>query len=285
VSPVAKLNSEVKMKKIITVLIVFAVLAAGVFGYLYFQYNKGDDMSYEKIPPKSFSDIPVEKLEALSQKRVFFGHQSIGVNIVEGLARLDKTHDELNLDIVETTDLANHEGPVFAHARVGKNLDPNSKVDDFARIMKTNLKDKVDIAFFKFCYVDFRYDTDLRPVLDYYKSAMDRLKKECPNVTFVHCTVPLNLKTGGLKGFVKNILGRDHNIKRSEYNRMLRKVYDPGEIFDLERFVSTYPDGRREKSGKNSYAIVPAYSGSGGHLNEKGQEVVAVQLLDFLAAL
>lgn len=273
------------MKKIITVLIVLLLLAAGVIGYLYFQYSKGGDMNYEKIPPKSLSDIPGEKLNALSQKRIFFGHQSIGNNIMEGLARISETHDALNLNIVKTSDLADIEGPVFAHAIVGKNLKPKSKVDDFVRIMKTQLKDKVDIAFFKFCYVDIRYDTNLQPILDYYKSAMDQLKKECPNVTFFHSTVPLNLKTPGMKGFVKNILGRDHNIKRSEYNRMLRKAYKPDELFDLERFVSTYPDGRREKGGKNSFAIVPEYSSSGGHLNEKGQEVIAVQLLDFIASL
>ncbi len=273
------------MKKIITMFIVLLLLAAGVIGFLYFEYSRGDDMNYEKIPPKSISDITGETLTALSQKRIFFGHQSIGNNIMEGLARLSDAHEALNLNIVKTADLAGIEGPVFAHAIVGKNLDPKSKVDDFVRLMKTNLKDKVDIAFFKFCYVDIRSDTDLEPILDYYKSAMDQLKKECPNVTFFHSTVPLNLKTPGMKGFVKNILGRDHNIKRSEYNRMLRKVYDSKEIFDLERFVSTYPDGRREKGGKNSFAIVPAYSSSGGHLNEKGQEVIAVQLLDFLASL
>ena len=273
------------IKKIIMMFIVFLVLIAGVIGFFYFEYTEGDDMNYEKIPPKSFSDIPTEKLNMISQKRIFFGHQSIGFNIMNGLARLNDAHESLNLNIVETTDLTDQEGPVFAHAKLGKNLDPKSKVDDFVRIMKTGLKDKVDIAFFKFCYVDLRYDTDLEPVLDYYKSAMDQLKKECPNVTFFHTTVPLNLKTPGLKGFAKNFLGRDHNIKRSEYNRMLRNVYDAKELFDLERFVSTYPDGRREKGGKNHYAIVPEYSSSGGHLNEKGQDVIAVQLLDFLASL
>lgn len=277
------------MKKIIIIILIgLGIVFAGAVGVLYRQYINdidGGGMNEEKIHIVTISEIPAEKLEALAGKRIFFGHQSVGGNIMEGLAELDGAHGSLHLNIVKTTDLSGIEGPVFAHQWIGKNMAPKSKVDEFARLMRNDLKDKVDIAFFKFCYVDFHYDTDLEPILDYYKSTMARLEKEFPNVIFFHSTVPYNIRTGGFKGFLENLLGRDHNIKRSGYNRMLRREYGPVKLFDLARFESTYPDGKRERSGKNSYAIIPAYSESGGHLNKKGREVIATQLLNFLTML
>ncbi|MCP5106797.1 MAG: hypothetical protein GY950_25665 [bacterium] len=242
-------------------------------------------MSEEKIVLKSFSDIPPERLAALCGKRVFFGHQSVGGNIMQGVEDLVAAHESLKLNIVKTKDLSGHEGPVFAHAVIGKNLDPKSKVDEFAALMRNGLKGKVDIAFFKLCYVDIRYNTDFGPIFEYYKSVMAGLKKEFPDVVFFHATVPYNVSSGGVKRVVKNLLGRDHNMKRSECNRLIRKAFGAGEIFDLAGFESTYADGRREKGGRNHYALVPGYSSSGGHLNKKGREVIAAQLLNFLAAL
>lgn len=58
----------------------------------------------------------------LAGKKIFFGHQSVGYDIMEGVSALQKEHPSIRLTIVETTDPSRFDGPVFAHAQVGRNL-------------------------------------------------------------------------------------------------------------------------------------------------------------------
>ena len=83
--------------------------------------------------------------------------------------------------------------------------------------------------------------------------------------------------------------GYDDNIKRNQFNELLRKEYDgKAPIFDLARTESTLPDGKRSsfsKDGKNYYFMVPDYTHDGGHLNELGRKRAAEQLLVVLTAV
>jgi hypothetical protein len=268
------------MKKLILIVVVVLIVALGAIFYF---YSQGEEMEYEKVPLKAFSDLTQEQLQNVAGKRIYFGHQSVGQGMMKGLEELSKAHELLNLVIVEASDLQEHEGPVFAHSRVGRNAAPNSKVDEFVKFVGTGLKDKVDIAFFKYCFADFTRKTDVQPIFKYYKEAMSRLKEEYPNVTFIHCTVPYYRKSGGIKGVIKRILNRDHNVSRERFNDLMRAEYGPKELFDLAKIESTYPDGKRERGDKSKFSLVPEYTRDGGHLNVKGREVIGVQLLDFLS--
>ena len=75
----------------------------------------------------------------------------------------------LDLNIVKGNDLDFFKNPVFAHASNGKNGDPKSKIDDLYQDMENGLGKKVDIAGFKFCYVDIKDDTDVNEIFEYYK--------------------------------------------------------------------------------------------------------------------
>jgi lysophospholipase L1-like esterase len=97
-----------------------------------------------------------------------------------------------------------------------------------------------------------------------------------------------------MKGYVKKIIGRydtkrEGNIKRNQFNTMLKAEYEGKEpIFDLAGIESTYPDGKNEtfeKDGRTYYALAPLYTNDGGHLNKTGRKVVAEKLLYFLASL
>ena len=92
--------------------------------------------------------------EHLSKKRIYFGHQSVGFNIVDGLLALEKANPEIGLTIKETRDPAQITSGVFAHGRVGQNQAPSSKIRDFTTTLEGGLGENVDVAFFKFCYVD-----------------------------------------------------------------------------------------------------------------------------------
>jgi hypothetical protein len=270
------------MRKLIVSGIIVLIVAIGL---IFFLVSKGEDMDYEKVPLKTFSDLTREQLDKVAGKRIYFGHQSVGQGMMIGLEELMRAHQSLKLNIVEASNLKDYEGPVFAHSRIGRNSAPNSKVDDFVKFIENGLKDQVDIAFFKYCYADITRNRNIHQMFSYYMKAMKRLKETYPDITFIHCTVPYYRKSGGIKGFIKRFLNRDHNVKREQFNQLMRLEYKPGELFDLAKFESTYADGTRESGDKSRFALVPAYTDDGGHLNPRGREVIVVQWLDFLSSL
>lgn len=240
-------------------------------------------------------DVSLELWTKLSQKKIYFGHQSVGYNIIDGIKDLMKENPQIKLNIVDTNNPADFDRPLFAHSRVGKNVDPKSKTDSFAEFIRNGIGDKVDIAFFKFCYVDIDKGTDLKGLFQDYKTRMAQLEKDYPNVNFIHVTVPLRVTKTSWKTWVKEVTGRGDlyeyagNIERNEYNDLLRKEYEGKEpFFDLARIESTYPDGTRSTfsiRGKTYFSLVPKYTKDGGHLNEQGRKVVAEQLLILFAHL
>ncbi|MCP4221577.1 MAG: hypothetical protein GY765_43535 [bacterium] len=272
------------MKKIILIMVGLIVAGCIVLGVMWSRY-KGESMSEQGTPLKTFSDLTETQLQQIAQKRVYFGHQSVGFNLTKGLEELKEKHASLNLKVMESSDLKEHDGPVFAHSRIGKNKKPKSKVDDFVKFIESGLSEKIDVAFCKFCYADILPNTNIQNVFDYYKKSLGDLKAKYPNVKFIHCTVPYFRATPGFKGFLKSVLGKDKNTKRNRFNDLLLAEYPAADIFDLGQFESTHPDGKREKSGKNVYALVSAYTKDGGHLNEKGRELMATQLLHYLSQL
>ncbi len=245
-----------------------------------------------KVTFPTIKDVPAKAWQKLAQKRIYFGHQSVGNNILDGVRDVMKENPQVKLNIKETSDPNDFNAPIFAHARVGKNMDPLSKCDSLADNMTQGLKQKVDIAFFKFCYIDILNATDVNQVFNTYKDTIERVKKNSPNTMIIHVTTPVRVVQTGLKVWTKKVIGRpiggyDDNIKRERFNTLLRKEYSGKEpIFDLAGIESIFPDGSRstfKKDGKEYPALVPAYTNDGGHLNELGRKVVAEQLLILLA--
>ena len=230
---------------------------------------------------------------AVANMRIFFGHQSVGKNILDGINDISEGGNN-KINIVESRIADDSSEPAFLHAGVGKNKDPLSKIVDFREIVKNEIGGKVDVAFFKFCYVDFDQTTDIQSTFNKYQETMKALKENYPQTTFVHFTVPLVEARLNMKGYVKKIIGRydtkrEGNIKRNQFNTMLKAEYEGKEpIFDLAGIESTYPDGKNEtfeKDGRTYYALAPLYTNDSGHLNETGSKVLAGKLLYFLASL
>jgi hypothetical protein len=229
-------------------------------------------------------------LEKLSRQRIFFGHQSVGGNLLDGVKQVSP-----GLRIVEVKAPTEPVAPgTIAHAMVGENLKPESKIADFERLMDGGLAKGADVAFFKFCYIDINGGTDTRALFEKYRAAMEGLKARHPGTTFVHVTVPLTTVQRGAKAWVKELLGRPvwgltENVQRETFNQLLRKTYGGKEpLFDLAALESTAPDGSAETyelNGQTWPAMVPAYSDDGGHLNAAGQARMAREFLAFLSAL
>jgi len=255
-------------------------------------------MTEKNLSFPSIKDVQDSSWENLAQMKIFFGHQSVGYNIIDGVKDLMQENPKIRLNILETNNPSDFNTGLVAHFKVGKNGYPDSKIEAFEDFLTKGIGDKADIVFFKLCYVDLTASTKVQNLFDKHKVTMLRLKKLYPETAFVHVTVPLTSEAIGVKGclkkakdLIKKVIGKPvyNNIIRNRFNEMLRKEYEgKAPIFDLAKIESTFPDGRRmeiEKDGKIFYAMVPDYTYDGGHLNEIGRKKVAEQLLLFLINL
>jgi hypothetical protein len=239
-------------------------------------------------------DTPSSALESLRYRRIFFGHQSVGANILDGIGRLDREHPSAGLRIVESTDPADYTRPVFGHARIGVNRQPLGKIDFFADVLRGGLVGKTEIALMKLCYVDVTRDTDIDSLLAHYRQTMASLRAEFPATVLVHVTVPVTVMPPLHHRLLGTLLRRhnraaDDNLARTEYNRRLIGLYAGREpVFDLAGAESVFPSGRQNRftsDGREFRALVRRYSSDGRHLSEQGRRVVAAALLGFLARL
>src|SRR3990170_3839237 len=227
-------------------------------------------------------------LRNLSEKKIYFGHQSVGNNILGGVSDILKENPQVKLNIVKMSEATALNSPILLHSSIGENENPESKINDFAKNVEKGIGNNADVALFKFCYVDINRTTDAEKMFSAYKNTMERLKAKYPKTKFVHVTAPLTIPESSTKAFLKGLIGKeDNNIKRNFFNEMLRKEYGgKGILFDLAEIESTYPDGSRAfftSGGKKNYTLVSEYTDDGGHLNEKGRKRVASEFLIFLA--
>jgi hypothetical protein len=236
--------------------------------------------------------VPRAGWDLLSTKRIFFGHKSVGQNIIDGIKALMEQDPGIRLNILETTRPGDFGGPVFAHSPVGQNKDPRSKINEFKKILESGVGKTVDIALFKFCFVDIDRNTDIASLLKEYSDAMASLSRDYPDLRIVTFTVPLTNWPRGIKPLVKRILGmmppiKDDNKARNLLNAELRRRFGDS-VFDLAAIEATRPDGSRVtfKDKDGTYDLMHlAYTDDGGHLNELGGQRVAADLLSFLLSL
>ena len=256
------------------------------------------EANHEDTVMTSTAQISPSEWQALAQKRVFFGHQSVGYNILEGVQEImpSSFHSQISITVVEgPQDLSQ---PTLSHAEVGQNTDPKSKIHDFVKLIDSGIGERIDVAFLKFCYVDVSENTDIAKLFKEYKEMIENLKIKYPATTFAHITMPLVAKQEGIKMWAKKvakiILGRPVrnlalNAKRNDFNQMLLKEYQNSDpIFDLAKIESTTPSGRRiidSSDGIQFYSMSPDYTDDGGHLNQLGRKIVAQEFVHFLAAL
>jgi hypothetical protein len=242
----------------------------------------------------SLSDIPPGAWQALAQKRIFFGHQSVGDNILEGIAELQQEHPEIELNIVETSSPDSFSEPLLAHAKVGRNREPLSKLEAFREILESGIGELVDIAILKLCFIDLDRHSVPDELFMAYEQAMTNLVSRYPRVVFVHCSLPLWSRPLGLhkqlKSWFKKLLGRpgalQDNAKRAEYNDLLKGRYADDAFFDIALLEARRPNGSFDRAGKDQTPMLAReYTSDGGHLNACGRKMAAEQLLMLLARL
>jgi hypothetical protein len=231
-------------------------------------------------------------LKKLDGSSIYFGHQSVGYNIMEGVEHWYRASG-LEPGIAETR-IPGDRPAVFMHFPVGRNHEPFSKIADFESLLSEIPDSASSMALFKFCYVDIVDTTDVESLFAAYKESMLRLREAYPCVKIVLVTAPYTGIQTGPRALVKRVLfmplaGELENMKRHEFNKKL--VDELGglfPVFDLARIESTLPDGGdftyRYKGGRYP-ALVYAYTDDLGHLNTQGSRLVAHNLIAYLAQL
>ncbi len=230
-------------------------------------------------------------LRELSGHKIYFGHQSVGYNIMSGIERWEQ-ETGVRIDKVETRDFTDSTNAPFVHFRVGENGDPNSKIDDFVSQVESIPGDSTSAAFFKLCYVDITGSSDVDALFEYYKEKMLYLKDNFTYCNIILVTVPMEGVQKGLRATAKKLLNRQvygvlENIKRNEFNeRLINEFSDVFPVFDLAGVETTLPDGSTEtfKYKGGDYPCMPDfYRSDYGHLNDFGARIVAYNLMAFLA--
>lgn len=236
--------------------------------------------------------VPPNAWEVLARKKIYFGHQSVGDNILTGMREVLVDYPHIRLQLHDRNAPLPPKGPGFVDGYVGTNEQPLTKNVAFKNALNGALNNNVDVAFFKYCYVDINPSTDVVALFQTYQKEIEELKRRHPNVTFVHITAPLTTVQGGWKGVMKKMLGRSlggypDNAKRHEYNELLRREYaGKAPVFDLAKLEATRPDGTLttyEFRGQQYISLAPEYTDDGGHLNALGRKYIAEELLYFLA--
>lgn len=245
----------------------------------------------QSTPPlASIDEVTDAQWAALAKRRIFFGHQSVGGNIMQGVAEVLAANPSIPLKVVESRDVSDSLAPAFHHALVGRNDFPLEKFADFVTVAG-GLDD--GIAMLKLCYIDIHTHTNPQELFDSYRRSVEALKARNPSLTIVHFTAPLT-SIENWKGRVRAALTRANtqrarNLVRHRYNELLRQAYEGKEpLFDIARLESTLPDGRRVHfriDGEDVPLLAPQHTDDGGHLNASARRIAAEQLLIMLARL
>ncbi|MGY0537614.1 SGNH/GDSL hydrolase family protein [Nocardioides sp. YJ-D4] len=235
------------------------------------------------------------ELQVVGQTTVLFGHNSVGMNILDGVSKVyadasmpapamaDVTGPEIS-----GASMTDAEAATMRHAYIGVNEDPLSKFAAFTKLVDSPAGKDVDVALMKLCYVDITASTDVQAVFDAYVSMMDEVEAAHPDVRFLYTTVPLTADRNW-KSKVKAALGRDDemgpadNIARERYNAMIREKYgSTGRLVDIAA-AEADGTGERSQDGRTYYVLNKNLTFDRGHLNETGSEAVAAELLKMVA--
>lgn len=236
---------------------------------------------YEPVANTAASTISEEHLARVAEQRWFFAHRSVGGNILAGISDVFSARGVQPPPVREvapgTAPVSSAGGGELVHAQIGRNGAPLEKLRNFDALLRAGLGDTIDVALLKFCYEDVTAETDVDALFRSYSGTLAALERDFPKVTFLHSTAPLRTGSGGIKGAVKVLLGRDDNVARERYNALVRQAFGPDRLFDLAMLEATAPDGERLSS------LYPGYTSDGGHLNAAGSSLAAATLLRLVA--
>jgi hypothetical protein len=260
-----------------------AAFAAGCRGEIKATVTDKPEIMFERITPAQW--------ERLAAQRIFFAHQSVGDNLLDGVRDIMRQNAGIRLNLVQISEPDEVNGPAFYHSLVGRNGEPSSKLEEFSKTVSG--VGASGIALLKYCYVDVKHGTDARALFDEYRRKVAAISRQYPGLTIVHVTLPLVTDAGTLRHLAavarRKPPAREVNLIRHQYNELLRSTYVGKEpVFDLAGLESTNADGSSEAvryRGQRVPVLAATWTSDGGHLNEVGRQRMAKALLTTLVGV
>jgi len=218
--------------------------------------------------------------------RVFFGHQSVGRNILDGIRQ---NHPNAKIVAYDSQEKGARKYGIF-HKSIGRNGDPYSKIDGFVECVQSAAT-PFDIALMKFCYADIDTMTDVNELFQYYQEAMNKLSRTLPGTRILHCTVPLRSIRLGIRSFLRLAFGRSvtaiqENIQREALSDLVRSdCLENSRLFDIAALESKSLSGSLCVPNYHAVrvpALDPYYSSDGGHLNGVGRRYIAEKFVQLI---
>jgi len=232
----------------------------------------------------------ITKLGLLSNKRMWFAHQSVGNymthgpadNDAYGVGRIAAAEGYITV-VSEPADIGDIARGAFAESYNGTNFYPYDKLSDFDYAIRNTFSGGyLDFAIFKFCWVDFFLENSEIKTTGQadtfwttYKSTIDDLIGDFPNTKFILCTVPVTPNNSD-----------SGNALREYFSDKIRTEYaSQGIVFDLADWESRNAARQLELSGGYRELNAAWDIGDGGHPNNAGSDMLAYELLTQLASL
>jgi hypothetical protein len=243
-------------------------------------------------PPRGDdADLLRAQLRRLREKRIFFAHQSVGEDLLDGLRQLGARHPELAPTFAESSTPGALRPGRWAHVRVGANGDPLGKLRHLRALVDGGIGATADVVLFKLCYADVGAGTPVESLVRELAVAFRTLRTRHPATTFVAMTVPLTAAQRGPKAALKRLLGRPpggaaENARRQALNGRIRTSL--AAVFDLAHFESLDPAGQRAEValGHQRVPVLARENTSdGGHLVPEARVRIARRLVEFVAGL
>jgi hypothetical protein len=206
----------------------------------------------------AFEALAASEKERLKGARVFFGHQSVGQNTIDGAAAL-------GFKFQEVKGATDYGGPKLGHALLDKNREPLLKIQSFDQLVSKI--GNADVAGMKLCWIDFDAKSDVARVQNAHVSTINKMVEQNPKTHFFPVTPPLTSDDPKL------------NKARVAYGEWMRNTYkDKAVVFDLGAVISTKSDGSACEGG-GARKLCDDFASDEGHLNEKGQQRAAKAFL------
>ncbi|BBZ34886.1 hypothetical protein AWB99_02070 [Mycolicibacterium confluentis] len=270
----------------LSVVVVLVFATAVLFDDLW----KDTSMPVQGAPEPAIS---LAELDTVDRTAVFFGHQSVGENILDGVPVIYAAEESAAPPIGYDGVRPGPAGGFIEHAFLPENGKPLLKIENFDKELRGGVADRVDVALMKLCFLDITAGTDVDAVFAKYRDTIAGLQRDFPHLRFVHVTVPLTTDAT-FKQKVKMMLGgspdgygQTENVARERYNTLVRNTYGADHLFDIAAVESTSPTGNRsahQYDGREYYALYQGYASDLGHLNAEGSEVLATAFLEAIAS-
>jgi hypothetical protein len=220
-------------------------------------------VNHLNFDPASLSNAEIAKAAALD---VYFEHASVGQNVVDGISALGGRYASGRVSWSSYPAWSGD--PAWFDTQDGladyQRGNPGNvqKISFFQAAMTPALASKVEVASFKFCYIDT--PADAASLFTAVRTAMESLQAAYPSVVFVWWTMPIE-RDGPAPA------------QRQAYNDAVRAYCSAHQqwLLDIADLESHDGSGAARVDGSHRELLCPAYTSDGGHLNTAGAARVA----------